>query len=1079
VRIAVEARFTLQGNDVVAFQVGTYDLGHPLVIDPDILFSTYLGSGACDDAMGIAVDDAGNAYVAGATYGSNFPVMDPLQGTYGGGWIDGYIAKFDSTGDLVWATYLGGSGQEQLGAVALDSSDNVYVAGSSTSANFPTVNALQSGNAGKDDAVVAKISADGSSLIYSTYFGGSDNDGAGGGIAIDAFGNAYVVGATLSTDLPTTNAVQPSYAGGHSDNFVIKLSSTGTSLIYGTYLGGSGDEQAYDVIGGCEGATRIAIDGSGNAYIAGSTTSSDFPTRGPVQGARAGGMDAYLTKLSSSGSLVYSTYLGGSSCDAALGVAVGQSGQAYVLGCTTSSDFPVVSPFQGTNAGGYDLFVTKFDATGSAIVYSTYLGGSGNEGNDGGVFRGMGSICVDQSGCAFLTGLTTSANFPAVDAVQAASGGSTDAYIAKISSSGTSLLFSSYLGGSNTDFGRGIAVDWLGDIYVCGFTQSSDFPTHFPAQPSYGGGYSDAFVTKLEVNGGNQDPSASAGADQSVSKSAIVHLDGSGSSDPDGDSLTYTWSLLSKPCDSAASLSNTHAASPTFTADKEGTYRLQLLVDDGHGGSDTDEALVNADGLVAWWRFDEGAGSAASDCSGNGNDGAIYGASWVDGKIGKALSFDGNDDYVEAPDSDSLDVTNLTIVAWIAPRSYPPSRYHAGIVGKGGFDMGSGYETLLYCELHESGGTSVEAKWFELDTNRDQMHCGPVARDVWTHVAATHDGTSGTLFLNGTLSAQQPLAAIIPNSSSLFIGVRTPGDNFRAHFDGLIDEVRVYNRALSTGEIRELCGCGTGTPEMDVQGKAVSITDGDSAPSTSDGTDFGSTDIATGTVDHTFTIRNTGSGDLSLTGSPTKVVLGGTNAADFSVAAQPTSPVASGGGTKTFVVRFDPSAVGVRTATISIANDDADENPYNFSIQGTGSSTLRVDFSSSPSCAAAGTVLTFTDTSSGDTPTKAWSWSFGDGQTSTAQNPTHTYAASGTFTVTLQATGASGATGTASKEIAVYALGDLTGDGKVNVADVLLLYRAINGLLTLTPCQQAQADIDKDGNVDLDDGVALVHLITG
>jgi len=344
---------------------------------------------------------------------------------------------------------------------------------------------------------VAKISADGSSLIYSTYFGGSGNDGAGGGIAVDVSGNAYVVGVTNSTDLPTAGAMQPSYAGGYYDNFVLKLDPTGSSLIYSTYLGGSGDELSHDVLGTCTGRTTIATDDSGNAYVEGYTTSSDFPTLNPIQGAIGGGMDAFLTKLSAMGFLIYSTYLGGSSCDAGLGVAVDKARQAYVLGCTTSPDFPLRSPLQGSNAGGYDLFITKVDAAGTGIAYSTYLGGSGNESNDGGVFRGEGAIAVDESGCAHVVGLTASADFPTVDAVQATSGGSNDVFIAKLAPGGSSLLFSSYLGGSRTDNSRGIAVDWVGDVYVSGFTQSSDFPTRNPFQAGYGGGYSDGFVAKL------------------------------------------------------------------------------------------------------------------------------------------------------------------------------------------------------------------------------------------------------------------------------------------------------------------------------------------------------------------------------------------------------------------------------------------------------------------------------------------------------------------------------------------------------------------------------------------------------
>jgi len=208
---------------------------------------------------------------------------------------------------------------------------------------------------------------------------------------------------------------------------------------------------------------------------------------------------------------------------------------------------------------------------------------------------------------------------------------------------------------------------------------------------------------------------------------------------------------------------------------------------------------IETSGLVAWWKFDEGAGTMAWDSSRNGNGGTIHGAVWANGKEGngKALSFDGTNDYVRVPDSDSLDVTQLTICAWINPRSYPPDRWHAGIVGKGGYDMRTGYETLLSYAFGDSG----EGKLFEFDTNWDQMNYGPIPVDTWTHVAATYDGTTGSVFVNGELRNQSPLAAVTTNSADLYIGMRTPENAFVAHFDGLIDEVRIYNHALSAREI--------------------------------------------------------------------------------------------------------------------------------------------------------------------------------------------------------------------------------------------------------------------------------------
>ncbi len=323
-------------------------------------------------------------------------------------------------------------------------------------------------------------------LAYSTYLGGSFNDEVWS-IAVDRWGNALVTGETASTDLPEVNPLQSSHGGGSYDAFVAKIDAAGGALVYATYLGGSAED----------GAAGIAVDRSGNAYVAGNTASTDFPTANPFQPAHGGAVDAFVAKLGPRGTaLAYSTYYGGSAEDLAWGIAVDGSGNAYVAGHTHSGDLPTVNPFQPAGGGGYDVFVAKLDASGSALAYSTYLGGSG--------FDIGNAIAVDWWGRAYVTGNTSSDDFPTVNALQPARGSKTweaDAFVTLLSRDGRALHYSTYLGGSSLDEGTGIAGGpWCG-AYVTGNTWSLDFPTASPLQPASGEGGGDAFVARLACRG--------------------------------------------------------------------------------------------------------------------------------------------------------------------------------------------------------------------------------------------------------------------------------------------------------------------------------------------------------------------------------------------------------------------------------------------------------------------------------------------------------------------------------------------------------------------------------------------------
>jgi hypothetical protein len=487
----VAGGYVLKSKREVGFAVAAYDTTRPLVIDPVLFYSTYLGGNSLDQGFGVAVDSSGNAYVTGQTSSPNFPTTSGAFQTSFGGNYDAFVTKLNATGSaLVYSTYLGGNGLDQsvdgLG-IALDSTGSAYVAGGTTSTNFPTTpGAFQTTLAGQFDAFVTKLNPTGSALVYSTYLGGSGTDECFG-IAVDSAGSAYVTGGTRFGNFPTTSGAFQTIPGSSLvDAFVTKLNAAGSALVYSTYLGGSGDDFGFG----------IGVDSTGSAYVTGGITSTNFPTTsGAFQTTSGGSFDAFVTKLNVMGSaLVYSTYLGGSGDDFASGIAVDSFSNAYLAGQTSSPNFPTTSgAFQTAFGGGSDdAFVTKLNVLGSALVYSSYLGGNLDD-------FGFG-IAVDTLGNTYVTGGTFSTNFPiTAGAFQTTSGGSEDAFVTKLNPPGTGLEYSSYLGGNGTDVGLGIAVDDMPNpnAYVNGSTSSANFPTTTGAFQTTSGGGNDAFVAKI------------------------------------------------------------------------------------------------------------------------------------------------------------------------------------------------------------------------------------------------------------------------------------------------------------------------------------------------------------------------------------------------------------------------------------------------------------------------------------------------------------------------------------------------------------------------------------------------------
>lgn len=506
-RTNLQGRYVIRDANHVAFQVAQHDASKALVIDPVLVYSTYLGGSGDDEARAVGVDASGSVYLAGYTDSVDFPLT--TAGSLPAGAPHVYVAKLDPSGShLIYVDYLGGNGQDYGYALAMNASNEVFVTGSTNSSNFPVVNGYQSTYPGSFNSFVTHISADGSTVLYSTYLGGNGSD-IPAGIALDGNNDLIVAGYTSSTNFPVSNAYQSTVspnAGGFYGNygFLTKFSPDGSSLVYSTYLGGSSNVP-YNCGGTpCWGeptstVTGLSVDSSGNAYVAGLTNTYDFPTSSTAYSTsnttQQNALVSFVTKFGQSGNLLYSTYFYESSglmTDIAA-IAVDNSGSVYATGQAISDGtFPVTSSTI-CDPGSFGIacsygFVTKFDATGSHLLYSTFLGPNNLESPT--------SILLDTNNDAYVAGITASNSFSTVNAIDSYAGGN-DLLLVELDPTGTSQLWATYMGGSGDENAATLAIDSSDNLYVAGTTTSTDLPVTAAAFQSSYAGNTDSVAMKI------------------------------------------------------------------------------------------------------------------------------------------------------------------------------------------------------------------------------------------------------------------------------------------------------------------------------------------------------------------------------------------------------------------------------------------------------------------------------------------------------------------------------------------------------------------------------------------------------
>lgn len=480
VRKDIRCRWAFRSAKSIGFDLGSYDSHRPLTIDPVLVYSTFFGGSRDDHPYAVAVDSSGCAYLVGDTWSLDFPRKNALQAS-GHGDRDVFVAKMAADGgSLIYSTYLGGTGFDSGRAIAIDASGSSYITGVTWSRDFPTTSGALKPTPIGQGDVFVAKLNASGTGLIYSTYMGGSGADTATAIAVDTTGNSYIAGYTSSTDFPVFRAIQTAFRGGFNDGFVFALNASGSALVYSTYLGGAGN----DVPQG------IAVSAAGEAFVAGSTDSTDFPTVNAISSRKPGGLDGFLVKINALGSgLAYATYIGGASTDMANAVALDASGAAYVTGATMSQDFPTTSgSLTRAPDTSYDVFVVKVTPE-PHLAYAVRFGGASSEQGN--------AIAVDLTGNAYVGGYTYSTDFPVVSAVQGALKGSSDAFVTGINSSGTDFVFSTFLGGAADDQATGLAIDAAGNLYAAGYTLSEGFPTTPGVlQPALHGGM-DGFLAKL------------------------------------------------------------------------------------------------------------------------------------------------------------------------------------------------------------------------------------------------------------------------------------------------------------------------------------------------------------------------------------------------------------------------------------------------------------------------------------------------------------------------------------------------------------------------------------------------------
>ena len=514
-KITRKTTYELRGSGVVGFKVQSRNNQNRLVIDPILLFSTYLGGRQADAVTAVTTDSSANIYAAGWTESKDFPISGGIHPTFSGG-VDAFVMKFAASGQqLLWATYFGGSGDDRATSIAVDTAGNVLAGGWTQSSNFPTTGG-QSTFGGVRDGFVLKLSTAGSS-VFSFYLGGAGSE-AVNAVAFDAGGSAYVTGETSSTNFPVLAATQPSNAGG-TDIFVVSYQSAGT-MIFSTLFGGTGDDRAL----------ALAVDTSGFIYLGGTTNSPDLPLNNALQATRKGGQSGFVTKLTPAAqSLVFSTYFGGSkgtglNPEQVTALALDATNNVFVAGVTSSSDFPVTSsvvqPVYG--GGSQDGFFAKLNATGTTLLYSSFFGGKGID--------LVQAMAMDTNGVMHLAGSTTSRNLPVLNSLPGSSYKSGyEGFYARVRSDATAFETLTYLGGTAADQVFGLAVDRFNFAYLVGQTLSPDFPLK-NAYAATNAGTNGGFLLKLNELPQPVSVSPSSGSGTSATFDFVFN-DGNGAAD--------------------------------------------------------------------------------------------------------------------------------------------------------------------------------------------------------------------------------------------------------------------------------------------------------------------------------------------------------------------------------------------------------------------------------------------------------------------------------------------------------------------------------------------------------------------